>query len=379
MAQKNKPDSAPAETRGSRKAALMTYPEKHRQTKAQPSDDRKAMQKRDALADKKEGTSKNADAKAPKKMPTVREGGTALSFSHTFTAPILCAVVYILILATRSLDLATSSGTEAYLTIAAIQLFVFMIPSVFYIRLRSLDMRDDLRLRLPSPDKIMFLVLCTAVLILTSVLLSAVGGVLGTDIYEKNIEITMPELDSGTGALYYAVCFAVIPAVCEEMLFRSIIMSEYQKSSILSAVILSSLFFAMLHFSLPNFPFYFFAGLVLSVCTYATGSSISSFAVHLGYNLFALFGGDTVRVVVDSIGELSLIVIVCLMLLLLFLTLALGECQRIYASYARKNKESSYLPEYKKGTGGLRLAVAILSPASLVCMLIYIVSVLLIK
>ncbi len=359
MSQQNKSQNAPSSSAEGRKAALLTYEKKPSETKK--------------LARTASRPQKNKSIGA-----RVRAGSPFL-FSHTFTAPLLCAVVYILVIATSSIDLASlgATGTEVYLSLSAISLFVFMIPSVFYIRFRSLDMRDDLRLRLPSPDKIMFLVLCTLVLIFASVLTSAIDGSGG--VYTQGYAMISSDGYDSAAPLYYAVCFAIIPAVCEELLFRSVIMSELQKSSLLSAVVISSLYFAMLHFDFAQFPFYFFAGTVLSACAYATNSAIASFAVHLGFNLFATFGGGMVEAVVKSIGDLKLITVIAAVMFLLSLTLALGECQRIYAAYARKNKDSSYLPEYKKGTGGMRFAQSLLSPMSLVCILIFTISTLLMK
>ncbi len=361
MQQQNKKPQAPTDSSGERKAALQSYEKKHVKAQAQKKEHKSHTFPEHA----KKGSAKSA----------------AFTFSHTFTSPLLCAVVYVLILAVGSIGFegGSTDSRQLYLSLSAVTLFVFMIPSVFYIRFRSLDMRDDLRLRLPTPDKIMFCVLCTLTLILTSVLLSAVGGELGEGIYTQGYGSIKSDMYDREQVLYFAVCFAVVPAVCEELLFRSVIMSELQKSSVLSAVIINSLYFAMLHFDFSNFPFYFFAGLVLSACTYATNSVIASFAVHLGYNLFALFGGGMVRAIVGSIGELTLIIIISAALLLTVLTLALGECQRIYAAYSRKNKDSSYVPEYKRGTGGMRFAGALLSPMSLVCILIFTVSALILK
>ena len=356
--QQNKDPKAPRSESGGRKAALATYEKK----RVKPIPEKSGAAHKESAAG---GQGKRALA--------------SFSFSHTFTAPLLCAVVFILILAVGAIDpsaLGTSS-TEAYLSLAAIGLFVFMIPSVFYIRFRSLDMRDDLRLRLPAPNKIMFCVLCTLTLIISSVLYSAMGADAGGGIYTQGYGKLSSNGYDGTQALYFAVCFAIIPAVCEELLFRAVIMSELQKSSVLSAVILNSVFFAMLHFDFESFPFYFFAGIVLSVCAYASNSVIASFAVHLGYNLFAIFGGDTVNAVIKSVGELKAVIIILSGFLLLALSLTLGECQRIYASYAKKNKDSSYLPSYKRGTGAVRFAEAALNPASLAVIVIYVISTLL--
>ena len=294
-------------------------------------------------------------------------------FSHTFTAPLLIISVYLLLLITSTVnfDNIESGATEAYLALVAIQLFVFMLPSIFYVRARSLDVRNSLRLRLPSPDKLPLILLSSVALILTEILISALSSEMGGSVYENRYSYAA---DAGADtAVYYAVCYALIPALCEELLFRGIIMSEYQRSSILSAVVMNSIFFCILHADVRSLPFTFIAGVVLSVCTYAANSVIAAFFVHLFYNLFAIFGGEATDRVLSSIGLLTLIIILTGAALLLTLALALGECQRIYSSYARKNRDSYYVVKYKKGTGAVRFFSALLAPTSLFAIVMYII------
>lgn len=299
-----------------------------------------------------------------------------LAFSHTFITPLLVCAVFLLLLITETVrfDGIDMERGDAYLSLVAIQLFVFMLPSIFYIRYRSLDVREALRVRIPSPDKIMFMLLCAMILIITSILSSTLTGQLGASIY-SNRYISMADTESSADTyLYYAICFALVPALCEELLFRGIVMSEYQRSSVFSAVVISSLYFAMIHFDIKNLPFFFICGLVLSMCAYAANSVIASFFVHLIYNLFAIFGGGIVDRVLSSLGQLTLIIIALGVALLTCLVLTFGECQRIYASYAKRNRESYYVVSYKKGTGALRFFSALLSPSSLVVIVMFVIA-----
>ena len=294
----------------------------------------------------------------------------------------LCAAVFLLLLLSKTVNLVgiASNTTEAYLSLTAVQLFVFMLPCVLYIRYRSLDMRTQLRVRMFSPDKIMFTVLCALLLILSSMLISTLDTSIGNSVYSWGYLLGEDSIDhSGINVLYYAICFALLPALCEEILFRGVIMSEYQHSSIAAAVFINSLFFAMLHFEIEKLPFYFFAGLVLTMCAYAANSIVASMITHLLYNLFAIFGGKVVSTTASALGDVTLIRIVLTVLFLLMLMLCFGECQRIYASYARKNRPSDYLPQAKSRDGAVRFFSALLSPMALICIVIYIVSAFLLK
>lgn len=307
-------------------------------------------------------------------IKTEKQVQRRIRFSHTFATPLLVIAIYLLLLITGTVKFENieSDATEAYLALVAIQLFVFMLPSIFYIRARSLDVRDSLRIRLPAPDKIPLILLCSLSLILTSVLMTALYGSMEGSVYQ-NTYAQVADAGSDT-ALYYAICYALVPALCEELLFRGIVMSEYQRSSILCAVVMNSLFFSILHSDVRTLPFTFISGLVLSMCAYAANSIIASFLVHLCYNLFAIFGGVATDRVLSSIGMLNMIIILLVTALLLTLTLTLGECQRIYAGYARKNRDSYYVVNYKKGTGGLRFFSALLAPTSLFAIVMYIIT-----
>ncbi len=295
--------------------------------------------------------------------------------SHTFTAPLLVAVVYIFLLITRSIDLSgLSDATERYLSLSSMQLVAFMLPTVFYIRYRSLDMKQTLRVRLFSPDKIMFTVLCALTLIVMSMLLSALG--LG------GVYFSVGETPTGSGGAYtayYVVCFALIPAICEELLFRSVILSEYQNSSVPSAVLISTLFFSMIHFDLALLPFYVLSGLVLCMCLYATGSVFASMLVHFSYNLFVLFGAQTVRAATGALADATLVVILLAVLLLVLCILTFGECERMYQAYAKRGADSSYVKKYKHGGGTVAFFTALLSPMSLVCIVIFAVAALILN
>ena len=50
------------------------------------------------------------------------------------------------------------------------------------------------------------------------------------------------------------MAYAVLPALCEEFVYRGILCREYERGGVLRAVIVSALFFALLHFNLGYFP-----------------------------------------------------------------------------------------------------------------------------
>ena len=63
--------------------------------------------------------------------------------------------------------------------------------------------------------------------------------------------------------VFITIAFALIPAVTEEFLCRSVFLSEYQSMGMGTAVFFSALLFSFLHFNIHAFPVYFFSGLIL--------------------------------------------------------------------------------------------------------------------
>ena len=61
------------------------------------------------------------------------------------------------------------------------------------------------------------------------------------------------------------VVFAVVPAVVEEFVFRGVILGAYSKVDVKAGIVISSLFFALLHFSFGSVMYGFFFGLLFAV------------------------------------------------------------------------------------------------------------------
>ncbi|MBE6644754.1 MAG: CPBP family intramembrane metalloprotease [Ruminococcaceae bacterium] len=81
---------------------------------------------------------------------------------------------------------------------------------------------------------------------------------------------------------------AILTAVCEESLFRYIPLAFLVPYSKRTAVIISSLFFALAHCSLYQIPYAFLAGIVFAVLDVAYNSIIPSLILHFGNNLISI-------------------------------------------------------------------------------------------
>lgn len=237
-----------------------------------------------------------------------------------------------------------------YLAVSVLQLLVYMIPSLIYTKLRFTDRTHALRLRFFSPRHLLFLFAAVCAVILGSMLLNYGMHTVFPDTYQASSALAqnVGSADAAHGGLYAVIAFAIVPAVCEEYLFRSVVCAEFECAGIGTAVLFSTLFFAMSHFSLMRMPVYIFSGAALVLVMYVTRSVVASMAVHAAANTVSLFVENLVYKVVNRQG-IVIFVFLATALFILFAAITFGEAQKIYGQYAKNNQIADYrLPKKER-------------------------------
>ena len=136
-------------------------------------------------------------------------------------------------------------------------------------------------------------------LILVAVAIVSIFGfqyiVQAFDFALKGVGYPLEEDFSGIGPtsvgnfIYCIFVLAVVPAVCEELLFRGVIFNGLrERFSSVVAVLLSGLLFALAHQNLQQLIYQFIFGCILSVVVLRTGSTVASMLVHLVNNLIVV-------------------------------------------------------------------------------------------
>lgn len=245
----------------------------------------------------------------------------------------LVLVVYTLLLLSRLIDSAFLSRGGESLGTVLLQLLIFPIPAYLYIVIRGKQLKPRLRLR-PFPLTQLLPVL-SAILILIAgcTLLAMICGMMevqsGFTLYDT-FDSAAGHDGSAGATLRLILTYALIPAFCEELVFRSILCAEYEgEGGILFSSVVSALFFAFLHFDLSALPVYLFAGFILSVVLYLTRSAVAAMVVHLGYNLFGVFAQAGISGYCRSTGSVGLLVVILVSLLLLSSGLLCAGAARI--------------------------------------------------
>lgn len=262
-----------------------------------------------------------------------------------------------------------------YLAVVAVQLLIYAVPALFYCRLRGADFTARLRIRLPKPGHILYLLYAAVFLIGGSALISMGMYTLFPDSFAVSSTDTYTSFARNAGVfdgLYLVMAFAVLPAFTEELLFRGIVLVSYETMGVTTAVITSAAAFAMSHFSFVRFPVYFFSGLVLCGVLYATRSLFASVTIHAINNAFVLFLEKYLLHIADKRSiSLVLFLIIVGFFTLTAAVLMFVEAGNVYAGYARDNVPSPYVVRRKVGVF-VSLAQSIFSPAFLAVVVLFV-------
>ncbi len=181
----------------------------------------------------------------------------------------------------------TASGLGSYVILGLVELFIFGMPLLFLVKYRPLQGLCNLRLRKVGKYKrfVLFssLAAACATFVLNYLTSSSADGSKSLNIYyPSGVDATFPEIAASIIAL------AVVPAVIEELLVRGAVFSLYEKRGTITAILVSSLAFAMLHPTPDALLSSFAAAVIYGLLVYITGSIRAGIWAHLTSNVYSV-------------------------------------------------------------------------------------------
>ncbi len=258
------------------------------------------------------------------------------------TAPLLVLAIFVLLFLSRLIDTALLTRENEYVAVIVLQLVIFLLPAAFYIKALG---RDFTRFRISLFGPGHLLLMLSALVSLTTGTILIDYLTLGGESLSQNYDLWGVFISKNDGTagntLYLILAYAALPAFCEEFVFRGLLISEYEKRSTTSALLLSSLFFALLHFDISRFPTYFFAGFILALTLYTSRSLVAAMTVHFCHNMIGIFGRPYMQTLADLGGDEFLMTLITA-LFLLFTGIFAADAARLYKNYARFDLSSAY-------------------------------------
>lgn len=282
------------------------------------------------------------------------------------TAPLLMLFVFGAMHLSRLLLTGVKSG-DLLLSISLVQLLVLILPCMLYYLLR--------RRKLATPMLLAPVGLRHFGLILFSALTFVSGSLLIKFFFQSLSDSTVRMdgfFDALSGTLEeppfagILLALVIVPAVCEEVLFRGVLLAEYRALGDWNAILVTALCFAMLHFSVTNFIAYLFAGILLGMVTVVSRSIIPATLLHLLSNALNVFASDRfLRITLLKNGSFFVgFLLAVLFGLSLFFFLYCVE--HLYFRYSEQPSESSIPPRGRDG-----IAKTFLSPTFLLLIVVF--------
>ena len=136
----------------------------------------------------------------------------------------------------------------------------------------------DLKIKKVEPLKLLHLSAITVCGIPIALLLNYLAGHL------SNAGADSAEDVNTYPVILAIVVFAVVPAVVEEFVFRGCMLGAYSKVDVKAGILITSLFFALLHFSFGSVLYGFFFGLLFAIVRLATDNLSYTIAMHCLFN-----------------------------------------------------------------------------------------------
>ena len=133
------------------------------------------------------------------------------------------------------------------------------------------------------------------------------------------------------------ISIAIVPALCEEFLFRGCVLSNLLPYGKYTAIIASAILFSVMHGNFAQFFYTFIAGLVLGLVYVETGSIWPCTFIHLFNNFYSIIQ----QVIYERAGKSDEINIMIFVLEVMIPAAGLAIGAWLIYFYLKKNKRSS--------------------------------------
>lgn len=221
-------------------------------------------------------------ASYPPPLPAHRPGRPAAPVSLLAATRLLLVVIVLMVvfqLLAHSLPLMA--------VLAATQWMIILPPALLYWRRRRLDPAVFARVKPLKAKFIPTIILLAAstwfVLFFAENMLLIMLAGLG---FEPAVDIPAPETPAAL--LVYILVIAFSAGVCEEVLFRGVIMPTAERHGVVAALLFTAVLFALTHMSFLNLLSTFVLGLMIGMVVIKTGSLFAGMLYHGLNNLIAV-------------------------------------------------------------------------------------------
>lgn len=161
---------------------------------------------------------------------------------------------------------------------------ILMFPAILYLLICNINPFKTMAFKLLKPMDILLAVVFGILLLPLVMFINAISLLF----VDNAVTESAAELAYTYSTFIGLLLVSVMPAVCEEFLFRGIIFHGLRKNSFLTAVIMSGIAFGIFHLNFNQFFYATALGIVFAFLVEATSSLFSSIIVHMTINSYSI-------------------------------------------------------------------------------------------
>lgn len=287
------------------------------------------------------------------------------------TAPLLVLFSFVAMHLSRYMLKGSENVSDLFLNAALVQILVMILPCMLYYLLKKRTLATPMPAVVIKGRHVALTLFGGCLLISGNLLIKFLYRLTSSQTADSSVFFA--ELSGKNGEISPVGIFlalVIVPAVCEEVLFRGILLSEYRSLGEGNAVVISALCFAMLHFSVTGFPIYLFSGLLLGVVAASSRSILPSILLHLLSNALSLYTSDQFLSIIMDRNGAFFVGFLLTMIFGAFLFLFLYCLEHQYLRFAQEPPVQSLPPKNRT-----HLHRVFLSPAFLLlCAVFFIIT-----
>jgi len=204
--------------------------------------------------------------------------------------PVGVAATLFAVYATKSGTVFNSEfGYDMFLALISQMIMVLAIP-LFFLLVTKKDVTATLRMEksIDFVQVLLILVACIGLFYPAQIINAFfVEGVLENIIGPQSDASSMAEAATLPQLLFSIVITCGLPAICEEVFFRGMVMRAYERKGARTAVLMSSTVFAVMHGNLTQLVYAFVLGIFLALITITADSLYASLTAHFTLNFMS--------------------------------------------------------------------------------------------
>lgn len=179
---------------------------------------------------------------------------------------------------------------DIYKGLLITEYIIILLPILLFLKKKRYSIKETLRLNRVSLKQIIYTIMIVILSYPIAVFLNYIG-IIFLSKYGQVLPNSVPMPTSLAEFILGIVVISIAPGICEEAMFRGMILKAYEPLGSKKAIIYSAVLFGIFHFNLQNLLGPTFLGLLFGILAYKTNSIIPSVIGHMTNNFIALLIG----------------------------------------------------------------------------------------